>query len=218
MNTDKPNYSLFIIGIGSAILFHLSAYNGVNYSPFTENNSYHLSIKSLLLFSFGYFVIDFLLMLFNYKPQYKIYIFHHMIGIGSIIVGYFRCYHLIKYLIAYLTYELSTPFLHMAINNKKKGISNGHTKFIELCFFVSYTLVRIIFGTYLTYDLILVLLREDDLFLNFFIIPPIMLQVLIFYWYYRIIIIIYNKLPMEELDKLLCQFTEIFDAINGHCD
>lgn len=182
MDTKQANYFLFPMGIGSMILLYLSS----TPQMWEDNGTYYFPTFVLLLISFVYFLADFVLMIYRFKEQYLIYFAHHMLGIICIPLVYFKYYHLIKYLLAYLTYELSTPLLNICIDNHKNKINNWYSKMMVWLFFMIYTMVRIIFGTYLLFIVLpnLYQLSYPYCYLMFF---PLTLQTMVYWWYYRIL-------------------------------
>ena len=192
MNYIQSSFFLVPIGIGSTVLLYLSSNNGDKYSLFTDNGTYDEHIKFLLLLSFVYFFIDFCLMIVRYKPEYKIYFVHHMLGIISIPLIYFRCYEIIKYLLAYLTFELSTPLFNIASYCHKKKIVNIYAKLVNLLFFSIFTIIRVIFGFYLTYKTV-PLFYNMDYPLKFLMFFPIALQIMNYNWYRKLVMILIKK-------------------------
>lgn len=183
MNTFESSFFLFPMGIGSSLLLYLSSHNN---ETLIDNNSYNMAISLILMLAFIYFSTDFCLMILRYNPRNNIYFIHHMLGIISIPIVYFSHYYLIKYLLSYLTFELSTPILNIAQDFHKKKMSNIYTKIIEIIFFVVFTLVRVLFGTYLLFTTIK-LLYNMDYPIKYLIIFPIILQSMNYYWYCKII-------------------------------
>jgi hypothetical protein len=196
MDTFTANCFLLPMGLGSCALIYLSSDDNNVFSPFTDNKSYHREIFVLLLISYFYFLIDSALMIVNYKPSYKIYFVHHLLGLVTIPIVYFGCYDMIKFLISYLTYELSTPFLNISLQYRRQNIINKYTNTIDLLFIITYTIVRIIFGSFLTYKTI-PLVYSMDYPIKFLIICPIILQIMIFYWYKKIIKILLIKFKKD---------------------
>lgn len=147
----------------------------------------HLSVLMLLLISFLYFVSDFYLMIKNYKPAYTVYFIHHFIGITSILIVYFKYYFLVKYLLSYLTYEISTIFLNISKYLHHNKINNIISKTCNILFLISYTVVRILFGSYVSILSIQRILDLSGYYIKIIILLPILLQVLNFIWYYKLI-------------------------------
>ena len=187
MNRLEASIFLIPIALGSTSLLYLSMYNENFFSPFTDNGTYETPIAIVLLISFLYFMIDFVLMIVRYNPKDNIYFLHHTVGLLSILFVYFKYYHIIKYLLSFLMYELSTPFLYISLECHRKGITNIFSKIINIIFFISYTLVRILFGTYLLFHLVPVIYALDSPF-QYLMLLPIILQLLNYWWYYKIIL------------------------------
>jgi hypothetical protein len=185
---NRLQASLFVtpIGISSCTLFLLSAWRGEALLPFTDNSTYGPFIGFLLLTSFIYFLTDFIMMIRDHKPSYNIYYIHHMLGIISIPSAYFYHYYMIKYILAYLMFELSTPYLNIAIYFHKNKLQGWLVVLNDIIFVTTYTCIRIIFGTYLTYSIV-TLMASFRYPLYFAIILPLTLQTMNYYWYIRII-------------------------------
>ncbi|AUL79483.3 putative TLC domain-containing protein [Tupanvirus soda lake] len=193
MNTIVANMFLLPMGLGSGALLYLSSYDGETLSPFTDNKTYEMEISVLLLISFLYFAIDFWHMCKKYKPENKIYFVHHMLGIISIPVVYFGYYNMVKYLLSYLTYELSTPFLSISSYFHHNKIINRFTKIVDIMFFIMFTIVRIVFGSFLLFQTapIVYSLEAPTKYLAVF---PFILQSMNYWWYIRIISMLSKKL------------------------
>lgn len=193
MNSSVANLFLVPIGIGSAILFGLSSYaQDGSFLPFSNNISYDLYIRYFLMFSLFYFVADFILMVVRYRPKNNIYFVHHSVCILSIIMSVFYFKSFIKYVLAFLTYELSTPLLHLSIQNRKKNLYNSYSRLVDVLFVVTYTIFRIGLGTVLSVKIIPLILRLDFPF-NLLVVLPFVLQLMIYYWYYRILDVLFKK-------------------------
>ena len=149
MRHTEANIFIIPIGVGSSLLLWLSMYKDEIYSPFTDNETYNDAIALILLCSFLYFTIDFILMIVRYDYRNNIYFLHHTIGIVSILFVYFKYYQFIKFLLSYLMFELSTPFLNISLSYRRHNIYNITSILMNVFFVVTYTFVRIIFGTYL---------------------------------------------------------------------
>jgi len=187
MNGRLANLFVTPMGIGSGILLYLSAYSDDStFSLFTDNETYYKEIALLLLFSFAYFIIDLICMIIYYNPKDKVYFLHHGIGIVAIPIIYFEYYYLVKFLLSYLTYELSTPFLNEAKINHHKGIDNLYSKTITYLFVITYTIIRICFGTFLLFKTIHLMIPVEYP-TKCLIILPILLQLLNYKWFTKII-------------------------------
>lgn len=185
MENQTANFFIIPISLGSAILFWL-----ISFSDQIESDiEYYYQIHLLLSISFIYFFTDFILMTIRNKKGYSVYFVHHLVGMISVIVVH-HSFHYAKYVIAYLMFELSTPFLNICLENQKKGIHNGYTILIELLFFISFTLVRIVFGTWLTHHLVLFLWESNPIL----IVLPAAIQLLNYWWYFRILRIMLRKI------------------------
>jgi len=113
------------------------------------------------------------------------YIFHHIIGIIAIIIALNDYSRDAEFVIKYLTYEISTPLLNISLYYRDKGIK---ALYYNLGFLITYTLSRIIYGTYLTYEVIFYLDGSPVTIL------PLGLQMIIYWWYYKILRITYRTL------------------------
>lgn len=188
MDRSVTNRFIIPIGLGSTFLLLLSAYDANNnFSPMTDNGTYYFPISVICFLALIYFVTDFVLMIFYYKPQYKIYFFHHFMGIISIGIVFCGNYYLVKYLLSYLTYEVSTIFLNISALYRRSGIINYYSKLSDFLFILMYTVIRILFGTYLLFHLSTVIISMG-IYIAWVVVIPIALQVLNYWWYYKIII------------------------------
>ena len=192
MNSFVANLFLFPIGLGSSTLLFLSMFNGETISIFTDNGTYGIPIALLLFISFFYFMLDFVFMIIRYNPKNNIYFFHHALGLLIIPVVYFKQYHIVKYLMSYLMYELSTPFLNMSLQYQRLGICNIYSISANIVFIVSYTLIRILFGTYLLFTVVPIMYELNYPYCNL-VVFPFLLQVLNYWWYYKIIRLCHRK-------------------------
>lgn len=199
MNSKTANKFLFPIALGSTYLYNSTFINSsvqTDYATEYINNCLITAVVGLTLI---YFCLDFILMILRYKPAFKPYFFHHLIGISSTLIGYYYYNHMIRYLFAYLMYEWSTIFLNISMENHKNKIQNYKTVLIELLFLALYTGIRIIFGTVLSIELCTSLLSSSNLFTKMVVVMPILLQVLNYYWYYRIWLMFYRKYYVKKL-------------------
>ena len=192
MNSLLSNIFLLPMGIGSSILLGLSAYKDNNFSLLTDNKSYNKPISALLLLSFTYFVTDFLFMIIKYKPRHKIFFIHHALGILTIPMIYFNNYHLVKYVLAYLTFELTTPLLNISIANRQNNIIGHYRKITDSIFLITYTLVRIIFGSYLMYKTVPITYEMKYPY-KCLMFSPIAIQALNYWWYYKILSVVFKR-------------------------
>lgn len=191
MNSLIANLFLVPMGMGSSILLGLLHTNSNNTSLFGDK-SYQKPISVLLFCSFIYFVADFIFMMIKYEPRKKIFFLHHAFGIITIPFIYFNHYHLVKYLLAYLTFELTTPLLNLAINNRQKNIISLYSKTNDILFISLYTLVRVLFGSYLMFKAV-----PDAYKLtypsNLIAVVPIVIQGMNYWWYYKIVSTLFKK-------------------------
>lgn len=183
MNSFYANSLLIPIGLGSSLLLYLSS-DGK--SIFSENGTYHSQISFMLLLSFIYFFLDFILMVKKYEPKNKMFLIHHLCGILSIIMIQFKYYYCVKYMLSFLTYELSTPLLNISLSKRNKKISNLFTKIIDILFLITYTMVRIIFGSVMMWNIVPDILRLKYP-INLTIVFPLTVQMLNYWWFIKII-------------------------------
>ena len=198
---DGLTANLFIIpiGVGATTVICWSSYDlEGKFSLFTDNGTYGKEIALLLLLSLIYFVTDLYLMIKYYKPEEKIYFIHHFIGLMSVLMVYFGYYFLVKYLLGYLMYELSTPFLNISLMYRKKGIENQIKRYFDLIFFAVYTAIRILFGTYLLISILPILLAGGGSIMKYMSILPVVLQAMNYWWYYKIVKFMLKKKKKSE--------------------
>lgn len=192
MDYKQSNMFLFPIGLGSTYIFYKKICGTIcSIDNDLEVNSY--LTHGILLLTLVYFLSDFYLMIVKYNPKHNVYFVHHFIGIVAIYFSYMKYYYLTKYLFAYLTFELSTPFLNIAIKYRNQGVYNKCSIFSELTFFILFTIIRIIFGTYLWFVTSNTLSSIEYPY-NYLIVLPTVLQLLNYWWYYRILKILRAKL------------------------
>ncbi|AGD92365.1 putative TLC domain-containing protein [Megavirus lba] len=182
MDTKYSNILLVPIGLGSVCII---SNTGPNY--LIDNTA--ILPFSIAILAMLYFSVDFYLMVKNYDPRNKVYFMHHIIGIFSIMCVYSKYTNLSAYLFAFLTFELSTPFL----NSTKYFYKQRSTYLFNLAyiisvimFFIIFTIVRIIFGTYLLYQIIPIIYNLHG-YHKILVILPGILQLLNYVWYYKII-------------------------------
>ena len=191
MNSFEASLFIIPIGVGSSILFYLLAFNEGVDLLLLESGAYDVEIAILLLIGFSYFICDFILMLVRYNPRNNIYFIHHAVGILSIPIVYFKCYFFVKYLLGYLSYELSTPFLNISLFYYRANITNIVSKTTDMLFIITFIFVRILFGTYLSVKLILALYELEY---QYFILLPVIIQCLNYYWLSKIISMFRKKI------------------------
>lgn len=198
MNTFQSNCFTSPLGVGSAILLYASSFKNGEQSLFTDNGTYYGLITLLIVYGFIYFIADLTLMLYKFitdyakHKDYGVYFFHHAISLFALVYVPFYNYALVKYLLAYFTYELSTPFMNLSTDYYRAKIYDTKSKIVNLLFIVSYTLVRVIFGTYLLFNVSYLLFQLEG-YIKFIALLPIGLQILIYWWYYKIVKL-FNKL------------------------
>lgn len=180
MDKTKADIFTIIIAIGAPLLLYVSSEPNL----FEDNNTYDIPIGLLLLISLTYFVVDFVMMIYYYEPKNNVYFLHHGVGIVAIILVVVKHYYFVKYLLGYLSFELTTPFLNRYLPFKHAKKSTTYSIFVGLCFFIGFILVRILFGTYLTVNLVCAMIDQSNYYL---IMLPAMLQSLNYYWLWGII-------------------------------
>lgn len=193
MQGREANCFVMPMGFIASYLFFKSMYdqNG-EISMFTDNGTFLQEISWLLILSMVYFVIDFILMIIRFNPKNNIYFLHHALSIMAIYLVSTNYYYLVKYLLGYLMYELSTPFLNARKHFKRRNITNTFTKIIDVFFLTFFFAIRIIFGTILSYRLIPFLYAMGQPH-SYLIALPICLQILNYYWLCQIIAMYLEK-------------------------
>jgi hypothetical protein len=184
MNSVIANIFLIPMGLGSSMILAMTSSSDIK--------NYHKQTTALLFIGFTYFVVDFILMATKYKSKSKIFFLHHVLGIISIPVVYFGNYHLIKYLLSYMTFELTTPLLNMAISNRQRNVVGFRKNMTDTLFIMSYTLIRIIFGSYLMYKSVPEVYKMNFP-LNLLALMPVTIQSMNYWWYYKIFSMILKK-------------------------
>lgn len=118
-----------------------------------------------------YLFFDTLMMIYTKKPfqLYGAYMAHHVIGMISVVIS--SIYHLEFLFSQYINFEISTLFLNYYYI--KKDVAS------RLLFFISFTIVRIIYGT-----LLLVKVMSINSNLAIIVIP---FHIINYYWYYGMI-------------------------------
>ena len=165
------------------------------------NSDPQLISDGIFLFSLIYFIIDLYLMIKYHSPKYNIYFFHHGIGIISLLVAYGMDWDQSKYVMHYLTFELSTPCYNLLYALQKRGYTSEDKIFylIQWIFVFTFTIVRVIFGTYTTFHLVQDIFA-NDMISNYYVILPISLQILMYYWFRSIIIKIRRSQNIKKHD------------------
>lgn len=134
-----------------------------------------------------YFFFGILELFINKHKKDKLgYVIHHGIGLLSIIIAVNHSATAITYVLRYLTYEVSTPFLNLSIYCKEKGIKNKWSLTINLLFLITYTVSRIMYGSYLTYETTTYVLSLSGWW-KLLIILPVAFQSVIYFWYFKIL-------------------------------
>lgn len=189
MNSQCANFLLVPVGLGSSAILYLSSDEK---SLFIENGTYYPQISCMLLLSFIYFLIDFLLMLKKYESKNRMFLIHHLCGICSILLIYSKYYSYVKYMLSFLTYELSTPLLNLSLKYRNQKISNWFTKTINMLFIITYTLVRIIFGSVMIWNIIPEILKLNYP-VNLTLVLPLTVQILNYWWFMKIIKMLFKS-------------------------
>jgi hypothetical protein len=121
-------------------------------------------------FLFYYLFLDILrYFIFDKNSLKNSILIHHLIGIYYVYIVY-NNYETKKEFDKFLLYEISTIFLNIYLLNK--------TSFNLFIFFMSYTIVRIIFGTYFIYYML-----QGDTLSYFNKSLALLFQGINFYWY-----------------------------------
>lgn len=151
MDSGIATFFITTIGLGSSLLLALSSKSpDGTIDVFAENGTYQMEILVVNMLALTYFVVDFLMMILYYKPSYRVYFIHHLIGISSVALVYNGYYELVKYLLAYLTYELSTIFLNISKSYYRIGCKSAIYHAATIGLKISFFVVRILFGSWLT--------------------------------------------------------------------
>ncbi|BCS83104.1 membrane protein [Cotonvirus japonicus] len=186
---DYLHSNLFLIPIGI----------GTSYVYLNFKHQENTILSNIVLFlTFMYFFIDFLLMIKWYKPKNNVYFIHHTIGMMSLYICYFHYNHMLEYIFAYLMFELSTPFLNIALHYKKHNINNIFTLINQLIFMIIFIIVRIFFGSYLLFVTSIKIINIGHP-AHYLVFLPIVLQVMNFWWFYKIIRIFMYKLQKQKV-------------------
>ncbi|AGC01914.1 hypothetical protein H012_gp548 [Acanthamoeba polyphaga moumouvirus] len=192
METKYSNAFIVPIGLGSSYAIY-NSYVGFELTIYSS-----ISIFVVLL-SLIYFLVDFILMIIYYDPKNKVYFVHHLIGLLSIYFVIFQYNFMIEYLLSYLMFELSTPFLNSTkYYYKFKNDStyfNVMYIFSLILFIFIFFVVRILFGTYLLFKALPIIYNFYGWY-KYAIILPATLQSLNYFWFYKII----NMLRKNKTD------------------
>lgn len=138
--------------------------------------------------SFIYFVADTLLMIKHYAPRHNIYFFHHLLAIISLPISYFLKWQYARYVMYYMTFELSTPVYNLTYELHKRGYTSADPIFFicQWIFVGIFVSIRVIFGSYTTVTLVYEIFKDEG-FSNYCMILPISLQSLMYYWFMGIL-------------------------------
>jgi len=148
------------------LLILLFNYIHIYYNLSDISLTYH-NISIAILFMYLFFDT---LMMFYYPASKNItFIMHHIIGMLSIILS--SQYNIVFLFSRYINFEISTIFLNYYYI-KKNYIS-------KILFFISFTIIRMIYGTFLLFETI-----NFDPRLWIIVIP---FHAINYYWYYGII-------------------------------
>ena len=146
------------------------------------DNIYNINYTSYQLLFFYLFTDIIRYLLFDINNLHISIFLHHIIGLIGVFFAYSNYYY--KIIIdKYLLYEISTIFLNMYLIKK--------TYIYTLLFFISFTSIRIIYGSTLLLNLI-----NDTNINNLYIFISLFFQSINYYWYYYIIhklIRVYNS-------------------------
>jgi hypothetical protein len=190
---DTITSSVFVIPIGLGAMYIL-----------IDESTNPIYVHLLMGWTLMYFLIDFCLLLkkkFTPVPagltvkeleairrnEHPSFFIHHAIGITSILLYYYFNGLFQKYLLGYLTYELSTPFLNLSMYYNKHQINNLISKMVQIIFVLLYTIIRICYGTYMLIGMF------NDVYVFSFskafvlMMLPILLQILNYIWYVKIV-------------------------------
>src|SRR5579872_6723917 len=193
----QPKHSLMFtvpMGLGSVYTFYASRWKGDTVSYFTDNSSHNIEISILWWICTIYFCWDFYLLIRKSicDPVYRkdantpLFIIHHIVGLTACYFVASSATHLIKYYVAFMTYELTNPYLNVVTQAYKNKVDNLFVFVSQIMFSILFTVVRIIFGSWFTWELIWELYKLEGLG-KILILLPFVLQVINYWWYYRIV-------------------------------
>jgi hypothetical protein len=191
---DSSESLIFIVpmGIGSVALLGLTNQGDLFDNSDSELTT-NISFVMYLLWCLMYFVFDLVLIsLYENNRKNLIYMVHHGIGICSILLVFMYFYPWVKYLVAYMSFELSTPLLYISTYFHQSGINNTLSKILNIAFVAIFLIVRIFFGTYLLYMVLYVIINMGSYCICLSILP-ITLQCFNYYWFYKIILMFRKK-------------------------
>jgi len=168
--------------------------------------------------SIGYFIWDVIYSISDYKKGGFGFIIHGVCAL-LIYVFTFRHHVLGHYSIMYLTYELSTIFLHIYWILDKVDMTGSTLQLIDsIILLIIFLAVRIIFGnitiTRLLYDLIFVR-KVCSIYLSlFFFLNIIPMQALNLIWYYKMILSVLKRFTVSGKPKSSGESTEKLNESN----
>lgn len=175
-------------------------YNSQDYLFFYYDHYYEINFFFITMLV--YFVYDLCELFIINRDKYTNkdrfnYLIHHSVSIISILFCLFGNPYYSEFVLKYFTYEISTPFLNESQYYRKLKIRNKYTLTMNCMFFITYTLIRILYGSYLTYETVLYILTLHSS-LSYLIILPLALQFMIFNWYVRILKICRHTITNKE--------------------
>jgi hypothetical protein len=147
------------------------------------NMSHETLMTSVFLISLIYFLIDTYLMYVYYESRHNIYFFHHLLALIGLPLCYFVRWDYAIYVMYYMTFELSTPVYNLTYALHKRGYKSSDMIFwiSQWLFVILFFSIRVIFGSYTTFTLIMSIYADTSVS-NLYMIPPICLQSLMLYW------------------------------------
>lgn len=166
----------------STIFIYCAASLSVQFVYLSQYSGYEVDLflqLMLLYFMHGILNLD------RTSKDFYSYLLHHLVGFISILIAMFGPPKYVEFVIKFLIYEISTPLLNLSLYYKNKGVKALWT---NLGFLITYTLARIIYGTYLTCE---VLSYLNGSYLSLL---PLSLQLVIYWWYYKILRITYRTI------------------------
>lgn len=179
-----------------AFLSFILTLNDLNLYEIEKVTAYSAATLTSLSFLIAgiYFIVDTYLMIKDYVPRHNIYFFHHFLALIALPVSYFLKWNYARYVIYYMTFEISTPVYNFTYALHKRGYTDNVIFWCnQWLFAVLFTVIRVLFGTYVSVSLIKEILNDSTVS-NYYVILPISLQSLMYYWYYFII----NKMGTQK--------------------
>lgn len=143
-----------------------------------------------------YFIIDSYKLIKECNHRKNIgYYMHHIVGILSLLL-YYLTGSPQKIIINYLVYELSTPFLNLMLYHRKNNTLNTiYGIFFQIIFILTFFTVRVIYGTFLSYEAIQISKNNYPQLM----ILPIGLQTLNYFWFWKIMHLGFRSLILKNL-------------------